>query len=42
MNNPSEVPELANVIDGATNGGIQPGKYYGRSIPYLPINEYPG
>src|SRR6188472_624648 len=28
--------------DGPTNGGIQPGRYYGRSIPYLPINEYPG
>ena len=24
------------------NGGIQPGRYYGRSIPYLPINGYPG
>jgi dTMP kinase len=42
MSNPSEAPELANVIDGPTSGGIQPGKYYGRSIPYLPINEYPG
>ena len=28
--------------DGPTNGGIQPGRYYGRSIPYLPINGYPG
>jgi dTMP kinase len=43
MSNPSDVPELANVLEGGpTNGGIQPGKYYGRSIPYLPINEYPG
>ena len=24
------------------NGGIQPGRYYGRSIPYLPIDGYPG
>ena len=40
MNNPSEVPEA--LIEGPTNGGIQPGKYYGRSIPYLPINDYPG
>jgi dTMP kinase len=40
MNNPSDVPEA--LIEGPTNGGIQPGKYYGRSIPYLPINEYPG
>src|SRR5215471_12091141 len=37
MSNPSE-PE---VLQGA-NGGIQPGRYYGRSIPYLPINGYPG
>lgn len=35
-------------IDGApgasegANGGIQPGRYYGRGIPYLPINGYPG
>jgi dTMP kinase len=43
MNNPHERPEVADIVDaGATNGGIQPGKYYGRSIPYLPINEYPG
>ena len=28
-------------IDGAA-AGIQPGRYYGRSIPYLPINGYPG
>jgi len=40
MSNPSEVPEAA--AEGVTDGGIQPGKYYGRSIPYLPINEYPG
>ena len=37
MSNPSE----ADVLPGA-NGGIQPGRYYGRSIPYLPINGYPG
>src|SRR6266699_4474307 len=24
------------------NGGIQPGRYYGRGIPYLPVNGYPG
>jgi dTMP kinase len=43
MSNPSDRPDVADLVDGgATNGGIQPGKYYGRSIPYLPINEYPG
>jgi dTMP kinase len=43
MNNPHERPDVVDIVDaGATNGGIQPGKYYGRSIPYLPINEYPG
>ena len=25
-----------------TDGGIQPGRYYGRAIPYLTINAYPG
>src|SRR5437868_10146173 len=28
-------------VEGA-NGGIQPGKYYGRGIPYLPLDGYPG
>src|SRR2546423_5864603 len=27
--------------DGA-NGGIQPGRYYGHGLPYLPIEHYPG
>jgi dTMP kinase len=27
---------------GGANGGMQPGGYYGRGIPYLPINAYPG
>jgi dTMP kinase len=25
-----------------TEGGIQPGKYYGHGLPYLPISGYPG
>src|SRR5436190_1631988 len=28
--------------DGAANGRIQPGLYYGQGIPYLPISGYPG
>ena len=36
MSSPSEDP-----VEGA-NGGIQPGRYYGQGIPYLPINDYPG
>jgi dTMP kinase len=36
MSSPSDA-----VMEGA-NGGIQAGRYYGRGIPYLPINEYPG
>ena len=32
-------PDL--LLDGA-NGGIQAGRYYGRGIPYLPIDGYPG
>jgi hypothetical protein len=34
-------PLSDNVLEGA-NGGIQPGRYYGREIPYLPIDGYPG
>jgi dTMP kinase len=39
MTSPSDGPggELA-----GANGGIQPGLYYGRGIPYLPIHGYPG
>src|SRR6186713_2682264 len=29
-------------LDEGANGEIQGGRYYGRSIPYLPINDYPG
>ena len=36
MNSSSETP-----LDGA-NGGIKSGLYYGRGIPYLPIEGYPG
>jgi dTMP kinase len=36
MSNPS-----GDALHGA-NGGIQPGAYYGRGIPYLPLNGYPG
>jgi len=36
MDSPSENPE-----EGA-NEGIQAGRYYGRGIPYLPIDAYPG
>src|SRR6266478_7273499 len=39
MNSPSEVPSGG--PEGA-NGGIQAGRYYGRGIPYLPIDGYPG
>jgi dTMP kinase len=31
----------APLSEGA-NGGIQPGQYYGRGIPYLPLDGYPG
>ncbi len=39
MTSPSSEP--LGPVDGA-NGGIQPGRYYGRGIPYLPIGGYPG
>jgi dTMP kinase len=37
MSSPPE--ERANLSDGA---GLQPGRYYGRGIPYYPINGYSG
>ena len=37
----SNLPEEHPGLDGA-NGGIQPGRYYSRGMPYLPINGYPG
>src|SRR5436189_4278429 len=37
MSNPSSDSPL----QGA-NGGIQAGRYYGRGIPYLPLDGYPG
>jgi dTMP kinase len=40
MNSPSEQPKTP--IEASISGGNQPGRYYGRSIPYLPINGYPG
>src|SRR5713226_3766524 len=39
MTSPSE--PIVGDVDGA-NGGIQAGRYYGRNIPYLPIDGYPG
>src|SRR5438874_5727783 len=40
MTSPSE-PAVGDV-EGGANGGIQPGRYYGQGIPYLPLNGYPG
>jgi dTMP kinase len=34
-------PDSPEVVHGA-NGGILAGRYYGRQIPYLPMEEYPG
>ena len=28
--------------DFGANGGIQPGRYYGHGLPYVPIDHYPG
>ena len=39
MSNPSS--ELVEHEEGA-NGQIQPGRYYGRGVPYLPIDGMPG
>jgi dTMP kinase len=35
----NEAPEAS---DSGASGHIQPGRYYGRAIPYLPIDGYPG
>ncbi len=32
------LPAPAHLVDSA----IQPGHYYGRGVPYLPLNDYPG
>jgi len=37
----SSQPDEIELSEGA-NGQIQPGRYYGRGVPYLPINGYPG
>ena len=43
MTSPPEPEEQQPVeIEGAANGHIQPGLYYGQGIPYLPIEGYPG
>jgi len=44
MTSPSDLEDPATpLIDqGAANGRIQPGLYYGQGIPYLPIEGYPG
>src|SRR6476659_1588563 len=35
-------PPQADEPEGGANGVMQPGRYYGRGIPYLPIDGYPG
>jgi len=46
MTSPSEPdeerPVTPGIDEGAANGRIQPGRYYGQGIPYLPIEGYPG
>ena len=39
MTNPSDLP---NAADSGASGNGQAGRYYGRGIPYLPIDGYPG
>src|SRR5882762_6799097 len=41
MTSPSDAPLGSGGGVGA-EGGIQPGRYYGRGIPYLSIGNYPG
>src|SRR5258707_8447880 len=35
-------PAAPETDEGGANGRIQPGRYYGQGIPYLPIEGYPG
>src|SRR5213592_3156081 len=44
MTSPSDLedPVAPPIDEGAANGRIQPGRYYGQGIPYLPIEGYPG
>ena len=44
MTSPSDLEDPATPLidEGAANGRIQPGRYYGQGIPYLPIEGYPG
>jgi dTMP kinase len=39
MTNPSDLPSAA---DGGANGSGQAGHYYGRGVPYLAMDGYPG
>jgi dTMP kinase len=39
MTSPSDASEAA---DPGANGSSVAGRYYGREIPYLPLNDYPG
>src|SRR3954470_22164969 len=39
---PSDPQPEPQPSEGAANGRIQPGRYYGQGIPYLPIEGYPG
>src|SRR5215471_5660793 len=38
----SEISESGTPAESGANGQIQGGRYYGRSIPYLPVDGYPG
>src|SRR5712675_3096042 len=44
MTSPSDLedPPTPNIEEGAANGRILAGRYYGQGIPYLPIEGYPG
>jgi dTMP kinase len=37
-----EMPNQPEAAGSEAEGGIRPGRYYSRGIPYLPINDYPG
>jgi dTMP kinase len=42
MTSSSDAPDAAGGGDAGANGNSQAGYYYGRGVPYLPIEGYPG
>src|SRR5881394_3169122 len=42
MSNLPDLPQDADIALEGANGNIQGGRYYGRGVPYLPVDGFPG